>query len=296
MDRRGIVTKRRDTQVAKYQGGIPFTYGPLAYFLKNRIYVGDIHYGGKWFKGQHEAIVDRKTFDEVQQLLKNNTVRRRAMFSESGAVLKGKLFDDNGNLMGPSFSSKNGVRYRFYVSTALRGRKHRAGSVTRISALEIEDLIASALRDKLKEDEMTGAGVIDAAERVIVSKTQIQISYRYDQNKQSSVVVPWTPRTVNGVTQALVPQAEAKTDEKLLKAIVRARSWLSYLSSSRHTSIEDLAASAHLHPKVVRQGIRLAFLAPELMAAALAGERPLKLKQIPKVLPLSWREQRQAIG
>ena len=40
--------------------------------------------------------------------------------------------------MTPSFSTKNGVRYRFYVSTALRGRKHNAGSVTRISASEIE--------------------------------------------------------------------------------------------------------------------------------------------------------------
>ena len=34
LDRQNIVTKRRKTKVAKYQGGIPFTYGPLAYFLK----------------------------------------------------------------------------------------------------------------------------------------------------------------------------------------------------------------------------------------------------------------------
>ena len=58
LDKRGIATKRRNTNVAKYQGGIPFTYGPLAYFLKNRIYLGDMHHGDKWFKGEHEAIVD----------------------------------------------------------------------------------------------------------------------------------------------------------------------------------------------------------------------------------------------
>jgi site-specific DNA recombinase len=38
LDRKGIVTKRRNTTVRKYQGGIPFTYGPLAHFLKNRLY------------------------------------------------------------------------------------------------------------------------------------------------------------------------------------------------------------------------------------------------------------------
>jgi hypothetical protein len=33
LDRRKIVTKRRSKKVAKFQGGIPFTYGPLAHFL-----------------------------------------------------------------------------------------------------------------------------------------------------------------------------------------------------------------------------------------------------------------------
>ena len=121
LDRRKIVTKRRNVKNAKYQGGIPFTYGPLAYFLKNRIYIGETHHGGKWFKGEHPAILDISTFDRVQELLKSNTVKRKVKFSESGALLQGKLFDDRGNRMGPSFSSKNGVRYRFYVSTALRG-------------------------------------------------------------------------------------------------------------------------------------------------------------------------------
>ena len=81
-----------------------------------------------------QAILDRQTFDQVQDCSKSNRITRRIKHSQSGALLQGKLFDDKGNRMGPSFSSKNGVRYRFYVSTALRGRKHKAGSVTRVSA------------------------------------------------------------------------------------------------------------------------------------------------------------------
>jgi DNA invertase Pin-like site-specific DNA recombinase len=127
LDRRKIITKRRSTKVTKFQGGIPFTYGPLAHFLKNRIYLGETHHGGKWFKGEHEAILERQTFEQVQDILRSNRITRRIKHSESGALLQGKLFDDKGNRMGPSFSSKNGVRYRFYVSRALRGRKHMAG-------------------------------------------------------------------------------------------------------------------------------------------------------------------------
>jgi hypothetical protein len=59
-------------------------------------------------QGEHEAILDRPTFERVPELLKSNTVKRRTKFSESGAILQGKLFDDKGNRMGPSFSSKNG--------------------------------------------------------------------------------------------------------------------------------------------------------------------------------------------
>src|ERR1700682_1507529 len=128
LDRGGIVTQRRNTKIAKYNGAIPFTYGPLAYVLKNRIYLGEMHHGGKWFKAEHAAIVDRSTFDRVQELLAANSKGRKVKRSESGALLAGKLYDDRGNRMSPSFSNKNGVRYRFYVSSALlRGRKEAAG-------------------------------------------------------------------------------------------------------------------------------------------------------------------------
>src|ERR1700758_2619359 len=42
LDCKRIVTKLRSTKVAKYNGGIPFTYGPLAHFLKNRVYLGEV--------------------------------------------------------------------------------------------------------------------------------------------------------------------------------------------------------------------------------------------------------------
>jgi DNA invertase Pin-like site-specific DNA recombinase len=292
LDRRRIVTKRRDTKIAKYQGGIPFTYGPLAYFLKNRIYLGETHHGGKWFNGEHAAILDRETFDRVQQLLKENNVRRGAKFSESGAVLKGKLFDDKGNRMGPTFSSKNGVRYRFYVSTSLRGRKHNAGSVRRISAPEIENLVEAEVRKKLNAGETPIEELFERIERVTVSAGKTRITFGNASSNKRPIEIPWTPKPKDE-TQIQFAPSETRTDPKLIKAIVRAQAWLDQLSEGHHASIEDLAAAVGYNPKVVRQGLRLAFLAPEVAAAALDGETPIRLKQIPKLLPLPWREQRE---
>ena len=295
LDRRKIVTKRRNVKVAKYQGGIPFTYGPLAYFLKNRIYLGEVHHGGKWFKGEHTAVLDRQTFDQVQQLLAENTVKRGTKFSESGALLMGKLFDDKDNRMSPSFSSKNGVRYRFYVSTALRGRNHKAGSVKRISAPEIEQLVEAKVRSKLKAVEAPVEEVFDHVERVTVSFGRIQITVRNVNASKRPIEIPWAPKPKAEAQIQLAP-SETKADPKLIKAIVRAQAWLDQLANDRHTSIENLAIAAGYNPKVIRQGLRLAFLAPEIAAAALDGDTSIRLKQIPKPLPLSWREQRQWIS
>jgi len=292
LDRRKIVTKRRNTKVAKYRGGIPFTYGPLAHFLKNRIYIGVTHHGGRWFKGEHAAILDRPTFDRVQGLLKSNTVKRRVKFSESGAILQGKLFDDKGNCMSPSFSSKNGVRYRFYVSTATRGRKHKAGSVARISAPEVETLLETSLSGQLKAP---GENILEKVERVIVSADKIQVTLKHGRGKSKQFKIPWMPKA-KGEAKVQLAAPEAKADQKLLKSIVRAHVWLNDLLAGHHATIENLATAANVHPKVVRQGLRLAFLTPDLTRGALDGEATIELKQIPKLLPLSWSKQHRSVG
>lgn len=291
LDRRKIFTKRRKTKVAKYQGGIPFTYGPLAYFLKNRIYIGEIHHGGKWFKAEHKAILDRTTFDDVQELLRSNVVERKVKYSKGEALLQGKIFDDKGNRMGPSFSSKNGVRYRFYISTALRGRKHNAGTVTRISAPEVERLVTTALT---KQFGASSVDCLEQVEQITVSTGRLRVTCKPTKGKKRTVDIPWMPKPKDTAEVKLASPTE-NVDQKLLKAVVRAYAWHADLASGRYASIENLASVANLNPKVVRQGLRLAFLPPEWTTAAVDGQTSLALKEIPKVLPLSWREQRAAL-
>jgi hypothetical protein len=138
LDTKGVITKKW-LVAGKVVGGIPFTYGPLAYLLKNRTYLGETGHNGAAFPGEHEAIIDRETFDQVQHLIRLHSVTRSGRQHASGALLKGLLFDDRGNRMSPSFSVKGGVRYPFYVSSALlKGRKADAGSVLRVSAAALE--------------------------------------------------------------------------------------------------------------------------------------------------------------
>jgi site-specific DNA recombinase len=300
LDRRGIVTKRRNTKVSKYNGGIPFSYGPLAYFLKNRVYIGEVHHGGKWFKGEHDAIVDRRTFDRVQKLLASKSNGRKKKRSESGALLQGKLYDDRGNLMSPSFSRKNGVHYRFYVSAALlRGRKTEAGSVGRVPAGQIDSVVLAALKPDGRPDNEHCS--IEVVERVIVSRNHVLLtiadsSATSDGSRvtaEKRLAWPANPKDV-AVQVESDGATRAAFNERLIQSVVRAHAWVHCLRTGAYQSIEQLARTNRLHPKVVRQNLRLAFLSPDVTSAILEGRqlRGLSLVQIPKLLPLRWADHR----
>jgi site-specific DNA recombinase len=309
LDAKGIVTKRRDTKVKKFNGGIPFTYGPLAHFLKNRLYIGETGHKDRWFPGEHAAIVGRKTFDQVQQLLESKSEGRKARRTASEALLMGKLYDDRGNRMSPSFSAKNGVRYRFYVSSALlRGQKGEVGSVGRVPAAEIEGVVRAAIvpqRGQKLKGPTTPRGPLERVERVVVARDQLLISLiRYGDagdvdDTNSEIKIPWSSNS-KAPTGTVENDGEnnASHNEGLVQSVLRAHAWKRALLDGAYGSVEILAEANQLHPKVVRQALRLAFLSSHVTSAILEGRQPkgLSLTQIPKLLPLSWTKHRPLLG
>lgn len=154
--REGFVTRKRKLRSGRIIGGVPLTNGPLAVILKNRVYLGEINHKGKSFPGEHEPIIDRELFDAVQRTLASNTRGSCETWRSSDAILIGRIYDDRGNRMTPAHANKypggktgsaGRVRYRYYVSSAIpQGRKHECGSVSRVAAHEIEELVVAALR------------------------------------------------------------------------------------------------------------------------------------------------------
>jgi hypothetical protein len=219
----------------------------------------------------------------------------------NGALLTGLLFDDRGNRMSPSFSVKRGVRYPFYVSSALvRGRKAQAGSLTRVSAADIEGAVLIAVRTHLPDmddDAITPRNLLERRiARVVVQPKRLTITPKQMGNRQERPIdIPWSPARKRDFVQiddknnvdGRAPNAE------LVEGLVRAHVWLKLLSTGQYDSIEALAASAKLHPKVIRSRLRLAFLAPSITSAILVGGQPraLTLKALDPTLSLSWKDQ-----
>jgi hypothetical protein len=90
---------------------------------------------------------------------------------------------------------------------------------------------------------------------------------------------------------------EGSHNEALIQSIVRAHVWMHSLRGGTYESIENLADANCMHPKVVRQALRLAFLAPDVTSVILEGKQPVGLSpvQISKLLPLPWTEHRRLL-
>src|SRR4029079_7724554 len=70
--RDGYRTRRRVLTDGRVIGNVCFGRGALALMLKNPIYIGKIRHKDLVHDGEHEAIIDRATFDAVQETLKRN--------------------------------------------------------------------------------------------------------------------------------------------------------------------------------------------------------------------------------
>ena len=89
-------------------------------------------------------------------------------------------------------------------------------------------------------------------------------------------------------------------DPALLKAVARARCWFDDLVCGRAASLAELAARAKVSTRYVRRLLRLAFLAPVIVEAVVAGRQPAELTAqrllTRTALPLDWAAQKAARG
>jgi site-specific DNA recombinase len=89
---RGVVTKVRSLKTAV--GGIAFTRGPLAHFLRNRFYIGEVVFKGEVLPGAQPAILDRDLFDAVQAKLNDHRKNQTVARGKSDALLTGRIYDE----------------------------------------------------------------------------------------------------------------------------------------------------------------------------------------------------------
>lgn len=85
--------------------------------------------------------------------------------------------------------------------------------------------------------------------------------------------------------------------DPLVSTLARAHVWLRWLETRRFRSISALARAEGVDEAYVRRGLRLTFLAPDIVEAILGGNEPggLPIKALVQA-PIRWDAQRRALG
>ena len=252
--RRKILTKIRKLSTGRTVGGNPLTRGPLAHLLRNRFYIGEVAFKGEILPGEQPAILDRKLFEAVQRKLDEQRTNHTVTRSSSEALLMGRIFDDRGNRMTPSYARKAGKRYRYYLCSALtQGRAEQAGSVRRVPAPEIETLVIDAIRKRLKEPiTTTDRDLINAnvgrvevhADRIVIKLARTSDLKSNRKADNSVLYVPWKKTNLKRRREIIAPAASnqdlrpirSETRLALVTSIACGRRWLDEVVTGSPTS------------------------------------------------------------
>jgi DNA invertase Pin-like site-specific DNA recombinase len=151
LDQNGIRSKPRSRWIGTKPAETSFSRGGLYLILSSHIYVGEIFYKGTAYRGNHEAIIGREQWNQVQKLLKDNRQGKpRKARATKVSLFTGILFDEEGHRYTPTHASKGGRRYRYYTSQAVIRRASETEVPARIPAHDLEVAVTERIIKLLK--------------------------------------------------------------------------------------------------------------------------------------------------
>lgn len=325
---RDIRTKSWKSAEGKLRGGDHYKRGALYRLLQNKLYRGEIEYKGKVYQGEHQAIVPKPLWDEVQDKMESNRRKQRDTKNRRAAyLLEGLIYDSSGFVMSPTYSVKKGNRrYPYYVSAPIIGRRKVAvGEVPRVPAQPIEDLVRDRLASIMGLQDPSSVNS-DLTRKVLKKVTifenfvELEVTHsnqntdcgrlkgngdevtRLDQYTHIRVAASLQKHSVK---LAFVNSAGSsvtnsrKLDSVLTKNLAIAFKWRESLEAGRFTTLQQIADDEGCTEGFVRKMIALAYLAPDIIESILEGQQPASfdLKKLHfQSLPLSWDAQRKVLG
>jgi len=326
---RDMRTKTRLLATGGVRGGVPFERGTLFYLLRNRFYIGEVNYKGEILPGEQRPIMERALFDTVQQKLTDQWTTRSSIRNAGDHLLTGLLFDDAGHRMAPTHATKAGIRYLYYVSLpCLHGEAKTAkvGSVTRVPAAEIEEVVVKSLNEHLRSQSrmpvpaITGhRAIAEMIDRIDVHRDRLAVRLRSGENPgtikladdieptdDNLLSISWQKPPFKRFREILLPHGSSRKTIRperperrlrLVSAIARGRRWLDEIISGSVTDAEQIALRERCSVRHVNMTISLAFLAPRLVRAAVEGRLPrgINIERL-RDAPAEWRRQFEALG
>ncbi len=334
----GIQSKAWVSTRGRSVGGLDFSRGALLHLLKNRIYLGEIVHKQAAYPNAHSAIVEKDLFEAVQVQLGKRTVIRKHQRSGLGkSPLAGLIFDSQGRPMTPTISyGRAGRSYRYYVSAPLQkgASIDEDGSLRRLPAQKVDDFVLETLgrlarqpltpvslrtvvrrlaihwdrvEMTLVRSALTGANREEEADRIAIERRLLEGETVMVDSSDAALVTVTSPvhlRTRGGrswmaTPDGKTPNGKARHDPTLVWGLSRAHSAVSSMGLRPDGRLIPGQSRRPVGSPYQRAMATLAFLAPDIQEAIIAGRQPagLKLEHLVKPgIPLAWADQRKTLG
>ena len=317
-EREGIRSKTRCFASGTQLGDKVMSRGAIHSILTNPVYRGMVRHKESAYPANHSAIIDEDLWSRVQESLKEKSARQRGQRSKktgNGSPLTGKLFDENGDRLTPTYANSKGRRWRYYVSRSLMAQKSEGSDGWRLPAAKLEKAVAEAFNnwatsapDKLLRNPSANShskvsaalgqheppssstwkhcfGFIDRIE-VRAGELELKMDAKalleiigIDDSELSVEALVHTEEFVmkrRGVETVLIlGAAKPGRDPTLINAIAKAHVWMKAWREG--SSLSDIAKSIGWTPSPLRQRLKLAFLSPAIIKAILDGRQPADL-------------------
>lgn len=312
-----LTSKRHVFATGRTSGGGPFSRGQLYHILRNPIYRGLIRHKDKTYPGQHDAIIDPDLWNRVQEKLEAGARRKRAGAGQEStarysAPLIGKLYDETGDRLTPTHTTKNGRKLRYYISNRLiSGGVDPSG--WRVSAPRLEKQLAECIADHiidrakvhalcadidLARAEATHAAarclsadirssrlVGDVIEKAHLSPTAIEIhlnptflsdAMKVDAESLSAELLcftaPWQMKRRGVEAKLIIGDQPAAVDTVLIRMLAKAHEWVGQMKAG--IPLSKISRAEKVTPAYIRTRSRLAFLSPRIQQAIVSGTLP----------------------
>ncbi len=263
--------------------------------VTNPIYMGKIRHYEKEYEGKHDAIIEKEKWQKAQELIKNQPYRG-VKYEE--ALLKGMIRCRCCKVnMTLTYSKKENKRYRYYIcNNHLRGKGCKSMNRT-VVAGEVEKEVmkrAERLYENLEEKAEEWKNLSFGKQKEVVKKLVKGVMVKEDGIEVSSEdKVEFIPMGLKKKgNKCTVVEPEGKTNNALLKAVVRAHLWKRQLEEGEYANIKELSKKINIGTRRIQQILRLNYLAPKIKEDIVNGRQPrgLKLADLGEI-PMLWSEQ-----
>jgi len=304
-------------------GGKPLARGALYLMLQNRIYLGEIVHKENSYPGEHDAIIDKALWEEVQRKLAANRVdRANGTDVTQPSLLAGLIYDDAGDLEAlvedrlRQFLMSEAEMFKAIESQVAdvkecQGLFVRAADLAeRWPGLAPSDrrAVLSTLVDRIEllRETLEIRILPGRLSTILGEEDNRRDRARVKVNDERSITLSIAARLrrTGMETRLLIDGAGGGTHRKpghsLCRVLALAHRYHAMVMRNGGKTMAELASETGVGGSYFTRILHLSFLAPDVVTAILRDRHPVELtaKRLANGvrLPKAWEEQRTLRG